>query len=301
MTLTKLIAPIAAFAAFAATSPSPAQSLPSLGGPKGAARLKEPETADDAVKVSAAVVGEAKAGATVRIALAFDIHPGWHIYWENPGESGAPTEVQLELPAGCQAPTSPNGRARLDFPAPTVFEKGETTIGYERRVMLSVPVTIGAEVPAGGLSTKARVSFLVCKERCLMGSREITLDLARSSSDAAVAKELADSLAATPLPVSQAPKALGLAVRLEGVSEQSASLAVSLAGSGPVRFIPFDTPGARLASGYVSSSKEGPLAVDIELSRESTLGGPLEVGGILLVGNDPRPYSFRIPVPAASR
>ncbi|MCE2882617.1 MAG: hypothetical protein LW636_09725 [Planctomycetaceae bacterium] len=294
-----LAAPIAALVALAATCAAPAQSLPPLGGSKDAAKQKEPQTADDAVKVSAAVVGDAEAGATVRVAVAFDIHPGWHIYWENPGESGTPTEVQLELPSGCRAPTAPNGRARLDFPAPTVFEKGETTIGYEKRVVLSVPVTIGAEVPAAGLPVKAKVSFLVCKERCLMGSREIMLDLAKPSSDAALAKDLADSLAATPLPVSEAPKALGLAVRLNEVAEQSAVLSVT--ASGPVRFIPFETPGARLASGFVASTKESPLEVGIELSRESTLGGPLEVGGILLVGNDPRPYSFRLPVPAASR
>ncbi|MFM7050516.1 MAG: protein-disulfide reductase DsbD domain-containing protein [Planctomycetota bacterium] len=297
----RILAVLPFVAALLCVRPAAAQGLPAVGGPAGKPpkQLREPQNAEEAVKISASIVGVAAPGATVRAVFAIDIHPGWHIYWENPGESGAPTDVALELPAGCSAPTLPNGRARIDFPAPSVFEKGETTFGYEKRVLLSVPITIGAEVPAGGLPVKARLSYLVCKELCLMGRGEFTLDLAKASADGAVAKELEKSLALLPAPISEAPKQHGLAASLRQVEDGSATLVVACQGA--VRFIPFDTPGARLASGYSAAAKAGPLEAEIELSRESTLGGPLEVGGILMVGNDPRPYSFRLTVPSAPR
>lgn len=132
-----------------------------------------------------------------------------------------------------------------------------------------------------------------------MGSGEFALDLAKASADGAVAKELAQALARVPAPWSEAPKDHGLAISLREVAAESAVLAVEAKGA--IRFIPFDTPGASLASGYLAAAKASPLEAELRLSRESTLGGPLEVGGVLFVGNDPRPYSFRIPVPMAAK
>ena len=28
------------------------------------------------------------------VGIKFDIEPGWHIYWKNPGDSGLPAEVE---------------------------------------------------------------------------------------------------------------------------------------------------------------------------------------------------------------
>jgi UPF0755 protein len=63
----------------------------------------------------------------VRVAATFTIHPGWHIYWANPGESGMPTQLSLELPNGCTAATDAAGETLVEFPIPQVFAKGETT------------------------------------------------------------------------------------------------------------------------------------------------------------------------------
>ncbi|HEY5239443.1 MAG TPA: protein-disulfide reductase DsbD domain-containing protein, partial [Rhizomicrobium sp.] len=76
-----------ALAAFAALSPAAAQI-------------------DSAPKVNARLIAEHNTvapGDTVTVALEEKIRPGWHTYWVNPGEAGAPTEINWSLPAGWRA------------------------------------------------------------------------------------------------------------------------------------------------------------------------------------------------------
>ena len=37
------------------------------------------------------------------IALRLRPEPGWHVYWQNPGDSGIPTSIDWDLPAGASA------------------------------------------------------------------------------------------------------------------------------------------------------------------------------------------------------
>jgi thiol:disulfide interchange protein DsbD len=284
----------AAVCALVATSATHAQGLP--GVPAGGAASKpEPKTGEELVRVAVGVVGEAKPGATVRVAATFTIHAGWHIYWANPGESGMPTQVTLELPEGCKAATDAAGDTLVEFPIPQVFAKGETTFGYERAVTLSIPVTLPAEIPAAGLPVTVRSRWLVCKEICLMGQNEAKTDLAKPvAADAPLAKALAESLARMPRPLPADWKCA-----IAEVEAESAVLSIEAPGAEELRFLPFETPGARLASGFHVDAKGASLRAELELSRESTLGKPLEVGGILVVGKNGPAYSFRVPVPAA--
>lgn len=276
-----------------------AQGVPGLGG---AQRAREPKTGDELVRARAFVVGEAKPGATVRVAVEFEIEKDWHIYWENSGESGSPTTIALDLPEGCTAPKGARDGLAIDFPVPQVFAKGETTFGYEGSVVLSVPVVLPAEIPASGLPVQVRSNWLVCKEQCLFGRNESTVDLARPVAvDSREAKALAEWLARRPVALAGATDAPTVA--LEGVSDDAAELVISWKAGGPVRFIPYDTPGALLESGYMAGSNEAPLRVALAVSRENTLGGPLEVGGLILVGapagKKQAAYSFRLPIPSA--
>jgi hypothetical protein len=42
-------------------------------------------------------------GSTVRVGVLFEMEPGWHVYWKNPGDSGLATEVLLEPPVGFES------------------------------------------------------------------------------------------------------------------------------------------------------------------------------------------------------
>ena len=288
-----------------AAAPAAAQGVPGLG-PARPQKEREPKTGEELVRARAFVVGDAKPGATVRVAVAFEIHPGWHIYWENSGESGTATEIAFDLPAGCTAPRDARERLAIEFPVPQVFEKGETTFGYEGLVVLSVPVTLPAEIPAGGLPVRVRSNWLVCKELCLFGRNEADADLAKpASSDSADGRLLGEWLARRPaaLPTGAAATAGAPTVALEqadGATELVVSWPVP-AGNKPaaVRFIPFDTPGVLLESGYMAASNDSPLRVALRVSPENALGGRLEVGGLLLVGDgkNATAHSFRLPIP----
>src|SRR6185503_16683314 len=39
-------------------------------------------------------------GSRVSLALVMSPKPGWHGYWQNPGDAGAPTRIAWTLPAG---------------------------------------------------------------------------------------------------------------------------------------------------------------------------------------------------------
>ena len=61
---------------------------------------------DQAPKVTPRLVAEDSAvapGGHVAIALEEKIHDGWHTYWINPGDAGAPTTIDWTLPAGWKA------------------------------------------------------------------------------------------------------------------------------------------------------------------------------------------------------
>ena len=60
----------------------------------------------DGRHVMASLVAETQnlvPGQPLRLALRQQIEPGWHTYWSNPGESGAPTTLDWKLPDGFKA------------------------------------------------------------------------------------------------------------------------------------------------------------------------------------------------------
>ena len=116
------------------------------------------------------------------VGLRFQLDPGWHIYWTNPGDSGEPPKITWQLPTGFQA-------GDLQFPIPhRIRDHGLTDYGYEGDVLLLSKLT----VPAGAASNKAEIGadirYLVCREVCVPGNDHVSLRFssagsANSSSD----------------------------------------------------------------------------------------------------------------------
>ena len=42
---------------------------------------------------------------TLLVGLEFNLSPGWHTYWENPGDSGEGASIKWNLPSGFKAST----------------------------------------------------------------------------------------------------------------------------------------------------------------------------------------------------
>jgi DsbC/DsbD-like thiol-disulfide interchange protein len=158
-------------------------------------------------------VGAAGADGARQAAVLFQIAPGWHIYWENPGDTGLATAVGLSAPAGVAV-----GPAR--FPGPTRFDLpgGLTSAGYSDQA--AVVFDLGPGAAAGTL--QATASWLVCRDDlCIPG------DAVLQASAAQQAVDLASAVALLPAPVPAA-----------AVVRNGDSRVVTLAGASGVEVFP---------------------------------------------------------------
>jgi hypothetical protein len=96
---------------------------------------------------------------------------GWHVYWKNPGASGAPTEIEVNAPEGYIV-------GEPLFPRPRTFhgEEGQT-YGYNKSAAIFIPVTAPETVHDGQVTFEVTTSWLSCKTSCVMGEQENTLDI----------------------------------------------------------------------------------------------------------------------------
>jgi thiol:disulfide interchange protein/DsbC/DsbD-like thiol-disulfide interchange protein len=139
----------------------------------GSAHADGPPAPGDLVK--AALVAEnasTSAGATLWVDLHLEVKPGWHIYWQNPGDSGLPTEIEWNLPPGFSA-------GPILWPVPEHFvQNGIGNYGYAGSTDLLVPITAATELPAGPtILIKAQASWLACADICIPGGAQLSLSL----------------------------------------------------------------------------------------------------------------------------
>lgn len=118
-------------------------------------------------------------GKPVTLALQLTIAPGWHIYWQNPGEAGLATEVDFRAPAGYEV-------GPLRYPGPVKFQTpGETaaSYGYAGSAVLSSPLSSPAKAgkAAGPARFVAQATYLACRDMCIRGQASATLELAAAS------------------------------------------------------------------------------------------------------------------------
>jgi thiol:disulfide interchange protein DsbD len=108
--------------------------------------------------------------ATVGLRLRMDEH--WHTYWRNPGDTGLPTTIRWQLPAGFQA-------GDIEWPAPQRIDVGPfANYGYEGEIVLPVQLTAPAGLaPGSSITLKARADWLVCREQCIPGGADLELEL----------------------------------------------------------------------------------------------------------------------------
>jgi thiol:disulfide interchange protein len=114
---------------------------------------------------------ELVAMSSFRAGIHFRLEKGWHIYWQNPGDSGAPPQIQWSLPSGIQA-------GPILWPAPQHIQVGPlVNYGYENDVLLPVAFQINPSFLANKLPLKANVSWLVCSDICIPGKASLRLDI----------------------------------------------------------------------------------------------------------------------------
>ena len=106
------------------------------------------------------------------VAFRFQLESGWHIYWQNSGDSGLPPSVRWTLPEGFYV-------GELQFPTPKRHESPGDIITniLSGEPVLVVKVTPPAVIKAGSVKLGAAVGYLVCEKACLREDATLSLDL----------------------------------------------------------------------------------------------------------------------------
>jgi thiol:disulfide interchange protein len=133
-----------------------------------------------------------EAGKPVWLGLQLAHQPEWHTYWKNSGDSGLPTELAWQLPAGIAA-------GDVAWPTPKKIAIGSlANYGYEGTVLLPAPLTVAPGFDAPNLDIKLTATWLVCRLECIPQEGEFTLSLPARSSSAAHGQAFQAAFAATP-------------------------------------------------------------------------------------------------------
>ena len=105
-------------------------------------------------------------GQTLHLALRLRMAPGWHTYWQNPGDAGAPPELALSAPGATLG--------AVEWPAPVRLPEGPVmTYGYTGEVLLPFTVTPGP----GPLDIRGTATWLVCERVCVPEEGTFSLSL----------------------------------------------------------------------------------------------------------------------------
>ena len=144
----------------------------------------------------------ARPGETIWAGFEMKMPPHWHTYWRHSGDAGLATTVTWTLPSGVSA-----GDIAWPLPTKTLLKAGGISLCtyiYEDRVVLLVPLKLGAGVKPGSLKLRASLDWLECADAggCVPGKAELSWkvtvgDKDKSSKDAALIEQWRNRLPQT--------------------------------------------------------------------------------------------------------
>ena len=217
------------------------------------------------------------AGETQNIGIAFDIDPGWHLYWMGQNDTGFAPQIKLRLPEGFKSKPSLWPVPRRYFPAEDILDHA-----YFNQVLIILPLVVPEDTqPGQTVRITADLEWLVCEEACIPGAASISIDLpvavrGTTSTPSPDANLFTSTLARVPkeLPT---PLPSWLTVRLD-----ESSVSVRAENARRIAFYPYEKSRQALnliAEGEVkgdtlrvrfksSEAERPPIAGVIEIERE---------------------------------
>ena len=150
----------------------PACTLAAVALIASAAATAQPVRVDHAEAELVAAVDALVPGQPIEVGLRLKHDPHWHTYWQVPGDSGLPTTIKWQLPAGFDA-------GPIEWPVPKRLPVGPLmNFGYEDEVLLPVRLTVPAQAVVGQtVRLQARADWLICKDVCIPGGADLQLEL----------------------------------------------------------------------------------------------------------------------------
>ena len=210
------------------------------------------------------------AGSIVALAIVMTPRPGWHGYWQNPGDAGVGTRIAWRLPAGAAA-------GPIRFPVPERLTiQGLMNYVYEGEHALLVDLAVPPGLAAGTrLPVRGRIDYLVCTDKiCVPESAEVAADLAVGDG-AARASGFDRYRQALPRPLPEP----GRFERRGGIFRLAVPLPASAAVEDPY-FFPL-TDGALVYSAPQSVSRRGDRLI---VETRAGTSGPAALEGVLKIG-----------------
>ena len=167
-------------------------------------------------------------GQPLWLGLQITHQPDWHTYWKNPGDSGLPTELTWQLPAGLDA-------GDIAWPVPHKIAIGTlANYGYEGTVLLPVPVTVAQTFAPGPLAkdvtVQLKASWLVCRKECIPEEGNFTLQLPIQSTTALHSAAFDAAQKAQPQPLAKASAQQQAQVDGDALQVRVAGLPAALRG-----------------------------------------------------------------------
>ena len=105
----------------------------------------------------------AAANGVITLGLRFQLAPGWHIYWSNPGDAGYTPHIALDPPASAGA---------FSYPPPELLMQGPVAA-----YVLSGDVLLPFTASNVGDSVTASANWLVCRDVCVPEHAHFSLAL----------------------------------------------------------------------------------------------------------------------------
>jgi thiol:disulfide interchange protein len=210
-------------------------------------------------------------GSRVSLALVMSPKPGWHGYWQNPGDAGAPTRIAWTLPAGVTA-------GPLRYPMPErLLIAGLMNYVYQGPYAELIDVAVPAGLATGTqLPLRASVDYLVCTDRiCVPESAEVSADLTVGAGGAGRRAEFDRYRMALPKP-------LGTAAHF-AIANGRLRIAVPIPAATPVGapyFYPVTEDAARYSAPQSVSRNGDQLIVETAAGSAN----PQALDGVLSIG-----------------
>jgi len=258
-----------------------------------------------------------------RVGVLFEMAPGWHLYWRNPGETGVAPDVAFDV-AGHEV-------GALDWPVPEIFREADglfTTYGYEGRVLLSAPLERSKASAAGAganesasESVRASATVLACRTQCVPASFELEAPLRSATNEAAhaaTARLFREAESFVPRPAQtlgwsldaqwkdarpEIDAASSVVLTLDACSPEAADCIAAQAKAPELAFLPFETEAFEFEAEQavsIDSSRPGRLALTLEATRLEPGADRLE-GVVVLRDANGRVQNAQIDVPIRER
>ena len=124
-------------------------------------------------------------GDELLVGFKFTLNPGWHTYWENPGDAGEGASINWNLPKDVNA-------SKILWPGPERIPVDPLmTFGYEDEVVLLTKIYT-SETTTIPVTLNAQVSWYTCKEICIPQEAEVSIPIKLGNKTSSASKGLLD-------------------------------------------------------------------------------------------------------------